>query len=119
MISNLDARKQKKRRKEEEAEEFNPDDDGEGGELEMVPGCAARNAEQEDEKALEDEYGAKDYRPQMQLKSDYNSRPLWVVRIQLESCSRNRELISNWCRPQMDTFSWSPSPLCTDMLTTS
>lgn len=78
-IFNTDARKQKKRRKEDE-EEFNPDEEGEGGELEMVPGCAARNAEQEDEKALEDEYGAKDYRSQMQLKSDYNSRPLWVVR---------------------------------------
>ena len=77
----LDSRKQKKRRtKEDDQEEFNPDDDGEGGELEMVPGCAARNAEQEDEKALEDEYGAKDYRSQMQLKSDYMSRPLWVVR---------------------------------------
>jgi len=53
--------------------------------LELVPGCAARNAEQADEKALEDEYGAKDYRSQMQLKSDYNSRPLWVVRIFLNN----------------------------------
>lgn len=28
---------------------------------------------------LEDEFGAKDYRPQMDLKADHGSRPLWVV----------------------------------------
>ncbi|XP_059478240.1 general transcription and DNA repair factor IIH helicase subunit XPB [Neocloeon triangulifer] len=73
-----DNRKQKKRRKEDEGE-YNPDEDGEGGELEMVPGCATRNAEKADEKANEDEFGAKDYRPQMELKPDHASRPLWVA----------------------------------------
>ncbi|XP_065339367.1 general transcription and DNA repair factor IIH helicase subunit XPB isoform X2 [Cloeon dipterum] len=71
-------RRQKKRRREEE-DEYRPEDEGEGGELEMVPGCAAQNAEQADEKALEDEYGAKDYRSQMELKADHYSRPLWVA----------------------------------------
>ena len=33
----------------------------------------------------QDEYGAKDYRSQMQMKTDHASRPLWVVRH------------TNWC----------------------
>lgn len=32
-----------------------------------------------DENALEDEFGAKDYRSQMILKPDNALRPLWVV----------------------------------------
>lgn len=74
-----DARKQKKRRREEE-EEFHPEDEtGDGTEAEMAPASAKKNAETADDKALEDEYGAKDYRSQMSLKPDHLSRPLWVA----------------------------------------
>lgn len=48
------------------------DDDG-------VPAAAAKNAEKYDESVQEDEYGAKDYRSQMELKIDHSSRPLWVA----------------------------------------
>lgn len=48
------------------------DDDG-------VPAAAAKNAERYDESVLEDEYGAKDYRSQMELKVDHASRPLWIA----------------------------------------
>jgi hypothetical protein len=50
--------------------------------LDGIPSAAKKNVESEDQGALEDEYGAKDYRSQMILKSDHESRPLWVV-----SCS--------------------------------
>ncbi|KAF4520968.1 hypothetical protein B566_EDAN011604 [Ephemera danica] len=74
-----DGRKQKKRRREEE-EEFHPEDEtGDGNEAEMAPASAKKNAEVADDKALEDEYGAKDYRSQMTLKPDHLSRPLWVA----------------------------------------
>lgn len=46
---------------------------------EFAPASAKKNAETADERALEDEYGAKDYRSQMSLKPDHLSRPLWVV----------------------------------------
>jgi DNA excision repair protein ERCC-3 len=46
---------------------------------ELAPASAKKSAEAADEKALEDEYGAKDYRSQMTLKPDHLSRPLWVV----------------------------------------
>jgi len=54
----------------------------------MVPGAARREAEEEAEavQAPEDEYGAKDYRSQMELKSDHASRPIWIV-----SCLFRRE----------------------------
>lgn len=44
-----------------------------------VPGAAARDAEKNDEKIQEDEFGSKDYRLQMILKPDNASRPLWVA----------------------------------------
>jgi len=50
--------------------------------LDGIPSAAKKSAESEDQAAVEDEYGAKDYRSQMILKSDHESRPLWVV-----SCS--------------------------------
>jgi len=50
--------------------------------LDGIPSAAKKNVDSEDQGALEDEYGAKDYRSQMMLKSDHESRPLWVV-----SCS--------------------------------
>lgn len=49
--------------------------DEEGG----IPAAAAKNAEKYDESVVEDEYGAKDYRSQMELKVDHASRPLWVA----------------------------------------
>jgi hypothetical protein len=47
--------------------------------LEGIPNAAKKNVESEDQGVAEDEYGAKDYRSQMILKTDYESRPLWVV----------------------------------------
>lgn len=44
-----------------------------------IPAAAAKNAEKYDDLVNEDEYGAKDYRSQMQLKVDHGSRPLWVA----------------------------------------
>lgn len=49
------------------------------GEADGMPAAAAKNAEKIDESILEDEYGAKDYRSQMELKVDHGSRPLWVA----------------------------------------
>ena len=48
-----------------------------GSEQDWVPGAANRNAE--DIEAEEDEFGAKDFRSQMDLRPDHNSRPLWVA----------------------------------------
>lgn len=45
----------------------------------VVPGAASKNAEKIDEGIQDDEYGAKDYRSQMELKVDHSSRPLWVA----------------------------------------
>lgn len=44
-----------------------------------VPGAATKNAEKNDDGIQEDEYGAKDYRSQMDLKIDHGARPLWVA----------------------------------------
>lgn len=44
-----------------------------------VPAAAAKNAEKYDDGVKDDEYGAKDYRSQMELKIDHSSRPLWVA----------------------------------------
>ncbi|XP_011309067.1 DNA excision repair protein haywire [Fopius arisanus] len=66
-----------KKRKEEE--EYNEDDFGDGMETEGIPDAAKNDAEKLDENALEDEFGAKDYRSQMILKPDNTSRPLWVA----------------------------------------
>ncbi|CAH2091090.1 unnamed protein product [Euphydryas editha] len=49
----------------------NPDNAG-------VPGAAMQDAEKNDQ-VPEDEFGAKDYRSQMELKPDSASRPLWVA----------------------------------------
>ena len=48
-----------------------------GSEQDWVPGAASRNAEAAE--VEEDEFGAKDFRSQMDLRSDHNSRPLWVA----------------------------------------
>lgn len=44
-----------------------------------VPGAASKNAETNDDGIMTDEYGAKDYRAQMELKIDHSNRPLWVA----------------------------------------
>ena len=48
-----------------------------GTEQDWVPGAASRNAEAAE--AEEDEFGAKDFRSQMNLRPDHDSRPLWVA----------------------------------------
>jgi len=48
-----------------------------GSEQDWVPGAASKNAD--DVEAIEDEFGAKDFRTQMDLRPDHNSRPLWVA----------------------------------------
>lgn len=66
-------RKSKKRVNEEEDDE----DDVGNESQEAVPAAAGK---QVDESIIkQDEYGAKDYRSQMQMKDDHASRPLWVV----------------------------------------
>lgn len=50
-----------------------------GNDEDAVPAAAAKNAEKYDDTVQEDEYGAKDYRSQMELKIDHGSRPLWIA----------------------------------------
>lgn len=70
-----DKKKSKKRYYEEENEE---EYDVSGKESqEAVPSAAGKQVE--DSSIKLDEYGAKDYRSQMLLKTDHSSRPLWVV----------------------------------------
>lgn len=76
----------KKRRPEDDAYALYADDNheaatasGTNNESDGVPAAAAANAEKNDEGVLEDEYGAKDYRSQMELKVDHGARPLWVA----------------------------------------
>lgn len=69
-----------KKRKVEQEEYTNVDvDEDTNDDTALVPGAASKNAEKNDEGILEDEYGAKDYRSQMELKIDHTSRPLWVA----------------------------------------
>ena len=51
-----------------------------GNEQDWVPTAAAINVEEQEETAAaEDEFGAKDFRSQMPLRPDHESRPLWVA----------------------------------------
>lgn len=68
------------KKRKEDPEEYNDDDSLDDNEAEGIPDAAKNDVEKQDETALEDEFGAKDYRSQMILKSDCASRPLWVVR---------------------------------------
>lgn len=75
---------EKKRRTEDEAYASYADEDDSNApqtaaDKDGIPAAAAKNAETNDEGVLEDEYGAKDYRSQMDLKLDHSSRPLWVA----------------------------------------
>lgn len=69
--------KSKKRKKDDDEWNYEEEDTPET-EGAAVPGAAARNAEA-NTNAIEDEFGAKDYRSQMKLKQDNESRPLWVA----------------------------------------
>ncbi|XP_037562535.1 general transcription and DNA repair factor IIH helicase subunit XPB [Dermacentor silvarum] len=69
------AKRWKKRQEFEEntTEEPGDDDDGNG---DGVPAAASQKLSTA---ATEDEFGAKDYRSQMELRPDHTSRPLWVA----------------------------------------
>ncbi|XP_070388269.1 general transcription and DNA repair factor IIH helicase/translocase subunit XPB [Dermacentor albipictus] len=69
------AKRWKKRQEFEEntTEELGDDDDGNG---DGVPAAASQKLSTA---ATEDEFGAKDYRSQMELRPDHTSRPLWVA----------------------------------------
>ena len=71
----------KKRRAEDAAYTQLADDNEivDVNESDGVPGAASKNAETNDDGILTDEYGAKDYRSQMELKLDHGNRPLWVA----------------------------------------
>ncbi|KAL7733975.1 hypothetical protein ACLKA6_011672 [Drosophila palustris] len=72
----------KKRRAEDDAyTQLVEDNDSmdNASESDGVPGAASKNAETNDENINTDEYGAKDYRAQMQLRQDHANRPLWVA----------------------------------------
>ncbi|XP_037552572.1 general transcription and DNA repair factor IIH helicase subunit XPB [Nematolebias whitei] len=67
-------RKSKKRYYEDEDDE----EETIGNESqEAVPAAAGKQVDESETKR--DEYGAKDYRSEMQLKNDHSSRPLWVA----------------------------------------
>ncbi|XP_046389891.1 general transcription and DNA repair factor IIH helicase subunit XPB [Ischnura elegans] len=74
-----DAKKWKKRKRDEDEDPYGDEDGGEGGDGEGIPDAAKKNVEADENAAVEDEYGAKDYRALMQLKLDHSSRPLWVA----------------------------------------
>ena len=50
------------------------------GDIEAVPKGASKNAEEAEKTIPTDEFGAKDLRQVLELKSDCKLRPLWVVR---------------------------------------
>ena len=49
-----------------------------GNEQDWVPEAASKNVEEIPD-APEDEFGAKDFRKEMELRPDHGSRPLWVA----------------------------------------
>lgn len=73
--------KAKRRKKDEEEWNYEEEETNDVEEVEGdgVPGAAVRDAEKGDTNVQEDEFGAKDYRSQMELKPDNASRPLWVA----------------------------------------
>jgi DNA excision repair protein ERCC-3 len=73
------SKKWKKRKRDDEDYIYAEEDVVDGGDGDGIPSAAKKNVESEDQGGVEDEYGAKDYRPQMILKSDHESRPLWVA----------------------------------------
>lgn len=71
---------QRKWKKKKDDDEYNPEDDlNDINESEGVPEAAKADSSKLAENATEDEFGAKDYRSQMEMKPDHASRALWVV----------------------------------------
>ncbi|KAH0947257.1 hypothetical protein HN011_010519 [Eciton burchellii] len=68
-----------RKKRKNDYDEYNDDDSIDSNEADGVPDAAKTDVEKQDEGAIEDEYGAKDYRSQMILKSDCTFRPLWVA----------------------------------------
>ncbi|KYN40899.1 DNA excision repair protein haywire [Trachymyrmex septentrionalis] len=69
----------KLKKRKDDYDEYNDDDSIDSNETDGIPDAAKNDVEKQDECAIEDEFGAKDYRSQMILKSDCSSRPLWVA----------------------------------------
>lgn len=67
------------KKRKDEYDKYNDDDSIDSNEADGVPDAAKTDVEKQDECAIEDEFGAKDYRSQMLLKPDNTSRPLWVA----------------------------------------
>ncbi|XP_067649360.1 general transcription and DNA repair factor IIH helicase/translocase subunit XPB-like [Haliotis asinina] len=55
------------------------DFDDESQDADNVKDIATVASKQVEERSVEDEFGAKDYRKMLELKLDHNSRPLWVA----------------------------------------
>ena len=73
------AREQETKSREQSDDEYY-DDEASNGPDSMVPKAAREDVEAKAEKAAaEDEIGAKDFRSQMTLRADHESRPLWVA----------------------------------------
>jgi DNA excision repair protein ERCC-3 len=47
--------------------------------LYLAPKAASRRLDETVSTEIEDEFGARDYRKEVQLKKDHSSRPLWVA----------------------------------------
>lgn len=75
----LTLNKGKWKKRKDDYDESNDEDSIDCNEADGVPDAAKNDVEKQDECAIEDEFGAKDYRSQMILKPDCSSRPLWVV----------------------------------------
>ena len=59
---------------------FDDNSDGPDGPDSMVPQASKVDIEKKAEQAtMEDEFGAKDFRNQMELRTDHESRPLWIA----------------------------------------
>ena len=75
----------KKGKKRREEGEFGEDDsvevvEGEGGDWTgAAMGLAGVNTNADDQEVPDDEFGAKDFRGQMELRADHAARPLWVA----------------------------------------
>lgn len=80
-LSSIALNKGKLKKRKDDYDEYNDDDSIDSSETDGIPDAAKNDVEKQDECAIEDEFGAKDYRSQMILKSDCSSRPLWVVSI--------------------------------------
>lgn len=98
--------KGKWKKRKDDYDEYNDDDSIDSNEADGIPDAAKNDVEKQDEGAIEDEFGAKDYRSQMILKPDCSSRPLWVVRICPKFVARG--FILQNCKFQNNTYLYLP-----------